>query len=216
MNKTTFTSSDSKNVISDTASPSSTQYTDILSSLTPEELERLNSSFRQQTTDQFSASSYRDPYQTHPQQERDDIITNLLRAYYDSYIDKRRTKIFCQKVILGICASSILGSVVGLLFLTHQFVFHPQNFSDLNAVVGFVTAFASFFGLVFGLVTIITKFAFPKNDEEYITTIVKAIQENDFNTIVESHRSQPSSPEHNQSESSDLANCGIVGSDNDL
>ena len=36
--------------------------------------------------------------------------------------------------------------------------------------------------------TIITRFAFPENDEQYITDIVKAIQDNDYKTVVESHK----------------------------
>lgn len=216
MNKVVFTSSNSKDIMSDAAPASSEYHSDNLSSLTPEQIERLYRSIRPQKSDLFSTSSYRDPYQTYPQRERDQIITDLLKAYYDSYIDKRKTKIFCQKVILGICTCSILGSLVGLLFLTHKFVFYPEDFSDLSTVVGFVTALVSFLGLVFGLVTIITKFAFPKNDEEYITTIVKAIQENDFKTIVESHRVQSTSPESDQSESSNPIDSGIASSDSDL
>lgn len=73
-------------------------------------------------------------------------------------------------------------------FLTQKVVFHSDELSDLNAIVGFVTAFVSFAGLVFGLMTIITRFAFPENDEQYITDIVKAIQDNDYKTVVESHK----------------------------
>lgn len=99
-------------------------------------------------------------------------------------------KSFCQKSIWGVCAVFIVGSIVSLVFLTYRISFFSNEFSDLNSVIGFVTAFVGFAGLVFGMATIITKFAFPENDEQYITDIVKAIQENDYKTVVESHKKQ--------------------------
>lgn len=68
-----------------------------------------------------------------------------------------------------------------------SFAKYPARFNDLNSVVALVGSLISFSGLVFGLITVITKFAFPENDEVYITEIVKAIQENDYKTVVESH-----------------------------
>lgn len=135
-----------------------------------------------------SFSSYQDPYQTEEQLKRDSTITKLLTEYYEAYVRKGKMRMYLQQGIWGLCAVFVMGSIIALLFLTQKVVFHSEELSDLNAIVGFVTAFVSFAGLVFGLMTIITRFAFPENDEQYITDIVKAIQDNDYKTVVESHK----------------------------
>lgn len=135
-----------------------------------------------------SFSSYQDPYQTEEQLKRDSTITKLLTEYYEAYVRKGKMRMYLQQGIWGLCAVFVMGSIIALLFLTQKVVFHSDELSDLNVIVGFVTAFVSFAGLVFGLMTIITRFAFPENDEQYITDIVKAIQDNDYKTVVESHK----------------------------
>lgn len=47
-------------------------------------------------------------------------------------------------------------------------------------MVSFITTCVSFITLIIGLLTIVTKYFFPENDEQYITTIVEAIQKNDL------------------------------------
>lgn len=123
---------------------------------------------------------YSDKYQTAQQATRDEYITFLLEKYKDAYAQKNRMKQFSQKCIWGLCASFIMGSTISLCFLTYRIAFFPQEFSDLSSVISFITAFVSFSSLIFGLMTIITKYAFPEDDEKYITEIVKAIQENDL------------------------------------
>ena len=171
----------------------------------------LRESLEEQTDDDFS-SSYKDPFQTSEQSERDSTITQLLNAYYDSYLRKGVVKRYCQLGICGICSVFVFSCLIGLLFLTSQISFHPEKFSDIGSMVGFCSAFVSFSGLIFGLAKIITKYAFPKNDEQYITDIVKAIQENDFNTIVESHKAQTNSTTPTELK----ANLTTVESDNDM
>ena len=51
---------------------------------------------------------------------------------------------------------------------------------QISNLVAFVTACISFVSLIIGLLTIITKYFFPENDEQYITKIVEIIQNNDF------------------------------------
>lgn len=54
----------------------------------------LRKSLEEQTDDDFS-SSYKDPFQTSEQGERDSTITKLLNAYYDSYLRKGVVKRYC-------------------------------------------------------------------------------------------------------------------------
>lgn len=59
---------------------------------------------------------------------------------------------------------------------------------DIQDVVAFITACISFISLIIGLLTIITKYFFPENDEQYITTIVESIQKNDLENKRENAR----------------------------
>lgn len=123
---------------------------------------------------------YVDHFQTKQQQERDKVITKILREYASSYAKKGQVKEQCQKFMLFICCVFVMISVFGILGLTCRVVIAPESISDLSALAAFVTAFLGFVSLVFGLITVITKYAFPEDDERYIADIVKAIQDNDL------------------------------------
>lgn len=123
---------------------------------------------------------YVDHFQTKQQQERDKVITKILTEYASSYAKKGRVKEQCQKFMIFICGVFVVISVFGILGLTCRVVIAPESISDLSALAAFVTAFVGFASLVFGLITVITKYAFPEDDERYIADIVKAIQDNDL------------------------------------
>ena len=57
-----------------------------------------------------------------------------------------------------------------------------------------MTACVSFISLIIGLLTIITKYFFPENDEQYITAIVEAIQKNDLENKRENAKHEQSAP----------------------
>lgn len=63
-----------------------------------------------------------------------------------------------------------------------------ENELKVQSLVAFVTACISFISLIIGLLTIITKYFFPENDEQYITTIVESIQKNDLENKRENAR----------------------------
>lgn len=119
---------------------------------------------------------YVDHFQTKQQQKRDKVITKILREYASSYAKKGQVKEQCQKFMLFICCVFVMISVFGVLGLTCRVVIAPESISDLSALAAFV----GFVSLVFGLITVITKYAFPEDDERYIADIVKAIQDNDL------------------------------------
>lgn len=121
-----------------------------------------------------------DHFQTAQQRKRDETITELLKEYSHSYAEKGRVKRLCQEYIMFVCGVFVVVSVFGIIGLSCRVIFTPESISDLNGLAAFVTAFIGFVSLVFGLITIITKYAFPENDEQYITEIVKAIQDNDL------------------------------------
>lgn len=65
--------------------------------------------------------------------------------------------------------SNILSAVFGLI-----------DIAEMPSAVSMITTCVTLLTAVIGLVTIITKYCLPENDEEYITRIVKSIQDNDL------------------------------------
>lgn len=63
-----------------------------------------------------------------------------------------------------------------------------QEAVSVEMVVSLITVCVSYLTLVFGLLTIITKYVFPEKEEEYITAIVKLIQKNDLENKRENMR----------------------------
>lgn len=51
---------------------------------------------------------------------------------------------------------------------------------SVEMMVSLITVCVSYLTLIFGILTIITKYVFPEKEEEYITAIVKLIQKNDL------------------------------------
>ena len=56
----------------------------------------------------------------------------------------------------------------------------PIETNAVSGIVALITAYGSVLGVFMGVIQIITKYVFPENEEQYITEIVKAIQENDL------------------------------------
>lgn len=124
-------------------------------------------------------SFYKDPYTTAEQKARDKEITKLLKAYVRAYESKVRHSVFCRYIILVPC----MGIITAFALLLGRFFQRIAGASagvELTELVSFVTACVSFLGLVVSVLLIITKYFFPENDEQYITQIVKSIQENDL------------------------------------
>lgn len=120
-----------------------------------------------------------DTLQTPEQHQRDTEITGLLRSYAKAYKDKREFQNEARYKLFVLCHGAVI--VFSLLFvmLIIRVIMWPK-ISNMPDIIAFVTACVSFLGLIFELLTVITKYCFPENDEEYITRIVQAIQENDL------------------------------------
>lgn len=123
----------------------------------------------------------RDPIETNEQKIRDKRITELLEAYVNFYKRKVRHNVICRYLILLPCIWVVYKFSCSLLNLASQIAILEEDLalSDLGA---FITACVSFISLIIGLLTIITKYFFPENDEQYIATIVESVQTNDFKT----------------------------------
>ena len=126
-----------------------------------------------------SQLGYVDPLATQQQRLRDEKITKLLETYIDAYQKKVKSSRRYRRAILISCLTIILG-FAGLLGYISYHIVSLTSAMETQDLVAFITACVSFVSLVFGLLTIITKYFFPENDEQYITKIVEAIQNNDL------------------------------------
>lgn len=124
-------------------------------------------------------SGYKDSFVTAEQKHRDIQITALLSEYVKSYKKKVKHSSVCRYIILIPCML-IICLFAGMLIYFSMQIMCPQSQLEVPDVVSFVTACISFITLIMGLLTIITKYFFPENDEQYITTIVESIQKNDL------------------------------------
>lgn len=136
---------------------------------------------------------YKDPFVTLQQKKRDQKITELLTEYVNFYKKKVKHSTICRYLILAPCVLIILGFAVLLGYFALRIV-HAAAPLEMGDLVAFVTACISFISLIIGLLTIITKYFFPENDEQYITAIVEAIQKNDLENKRENAKHEQSTP----------------------
>lgn len=122
---------------------------------------------------------YEDPFVTAQQKKRDDMITSLLSEYVKSYKKKVKHSNICRYFILVPCLTIIIAFAVLLVILAIQVMTKSGGAISSNTPA-FITACISFISLIIGILTIITKYFFPENDEQYITAIVESIQKNDL------------------------------------
>lgn len=145
--------------------------------------------------DNESELDYKDRFVTKEQRTRDHYITELLNQYVSFYKSKVTHGKVCRYVILLPYMAIVIAFSVLLVVLSWR-VLSTDSELQIQEVVAFVTACISFISLIIGLLTIITKYFFPENDEQYITTIVEAIQKNDLENKRENARHTPDSTEN--------------------
>ena len=140
-------------------------------------------------TSDTDLAGFEDKYQTFEQKHRDYEITKLLKKYVEAYEEKTNTQKRCRKVLFVLYASC-LGlfslALLALFIVSCCLCFDEIEISNVVIVISLcVTLLTS----VLGLLQIITKYCFPENDEEYITKIVEAIQNNDLENKKENIKS---------------------------
>lgn len=142
------------------------------------EIESLLNSFSE-AKDEKGLEGFDDPFVTAEQKQRDSQITKLLTAYVGSYENKANSSKICRFAILVSCLLIVIFFAVVLAIIVINALNADVVFCT-SQIVGFVTACVSFISLIIGLLTIITKYFFPEDDEKYITKIVETIQQNDL------------------------------------
>lgn len=119
-----------------------------------------------------------DRWQTEEQRKRDEDVTRLFRLYVNNYETKSKSNSSYKLGILIICMVTIIailgfGGLVGWVLLTKE----EKTLLDLASLI---VAFGGLFATAVSILKIITEYVFPKDEERYITEIVKAIQVNDL------------------------------------
>lgn len=124
-------------------------------------------------------SAFNDKFVTEEQKQRDIEVTKLLTAYVKTYENKIERNSHKQDILFYTCLAII--DVFAIVFIAAIIVAFLRITSiSYTGLATIITASVSFTALVIGLLTIITKYFFPENDEQYITTIVETIQQNDL------------------------------------
>ena len=121
---------------------------------------------------------HRNKNMTDQEEERDKKITYLLEYYVSNYNDKIKFNRKYKQVILWFCVGVLSIFLLGLVAFI-VFISINKNI-DLESIVGLISIIVSFVGLFVGVLKIITEYVFPKDEEQYITKIVEAIQKNDL------------------------------------
>ena len=135
--------------------------------------------FRRVDNDNEMDKAYIDEYTTSQQKKRDRQISRLLAEYVEAYRYKNRSNKWYKRILFGVCILII--SVFSVVFIILLFRFGNANQSaSKEAVIELISVCITFLSLIVGILTIITKYVFPEDEEEYITRIVEIIQKNDL------------------------------------
>ena len=73
------------------------------------------------------------------------------------------------------------------IFSTIWCIVTVTTYIDIAALI---SSYLAIIGLIVGILKIIAEYVFPKDDEKYITEIVKAIQDNDLKNKQENIKAQ--------------------------
>lgn len=122
---------------------------------------------------------FEDKYTTEEQKQRDTEVTRLLAAYVKTYEKKTERNTLKQDILFYSCLA-IIGIFTIVFVVAIIVAFLRITSVSYTGLATIITASVSFIALVIGLLTIITKYFFLENDEQYITKIVETIQQNDL------------------------------------
>lgn len=135
-----------------------------------------------EVSDEKDFDDYHEKFATGQQKKRDKIVTDILEYYKDNYNSKIQYNKMYKERIAELCLKFIEISFLMFFFLI-VIVLVCDNLRDsIQGLVSLLTICVSMLGLIVGIFKIVTKYIFPKKEEEYITQIVSSIQANDYNT----------------------------------
>lgn len=131
-------------------------------------------------------TTYVDKYATEEQKQRDILVTQLLNRYVESYKNKVQTNQVYKKCLFWSCMVSVVAFAIIFAFMMIEV--NLSSVASATSAVQLISVCITFLSLIIGILTIITKYVFPEQEEEYITRIVEAIQRNDLENKKENIR----------------------------
>lgn len=134
---------------------------------------------REVNNDQEMNKAYIDEYMTREQRLRDKKITELLSQYVDAYTYKNKSNKWYKGIVLGVCLAILICFCIVFIILVFNSARYGDDISTKN-IVQLISVCITFLTLIVSILKIITKYVFPKKEEEYITRIVEIIQNNDL------------------------------------
>lgn len=143
-----------------------------------------------------SDEEFTDHYELEEEKGRSHSISAILQSYEDSYKDKIEFQKKYRRILFWGC-SLVIVSFAGAIMVALYYTFKNLANIELAGMAALMTAILSLLVSIIKLVHTITKYCFPKNDEEYIIKIVKSIQKHDLkrvqehNRIIEIHKNNP-------------------------
>lgn len=142
----------------------------------------MNMVRRQKNTINEDRTTYQEKFATKEQKSRDEVITSILHNYHKNYNNKIKYNKKHKERIIELCFTLI--EITFLIFITSIIlVLFCENLrNSIQGIASLLTVCVSLLGLIIGVFKIVTRYIFPEKEEEYITQIVSAIQENDYNT----------------------------------
>lgn len=135
--------------------------------------------FRRVDNENEMSKAYIDEYTTGQQKQRDEKISELLSEYVEAYKYKNRSNKWYKGILLGVCMGILITfSIIFVILLLK--LSGADRKASIESAIELISVCITFLTLIVGVLTIITKYVFPENEEEYITRIVEIIQRNDL------------------------------------
>lgn len=134
---------------------------------------------REVDNDKEMNKAYIDEYMTREQRLRDRKITELLSQYVDAYSYKNKSNKWYKGIMLGTCLLILISFCATFVILIFRCIGYKDEMY-IKSIIQLVSVCVTFLTLIVSILKIITRYVFPKKEEEYITRIVEIIQNNDL------------------------------------
>jgi hypothetical protein len=118
---------------------------------------------------------------TNHQNHRDYLTSLFFQNYVNTQKDKLDFRNKWRKVLSIGAGISVMIIVLALMILPVIFIFvMPQKNTVFENIITLIATIVPLTSALIGILTIVTKYVFPENDDQSVTDIVKAILSNDY------------------------------------
>ena len=112
-----------------------------------------------------------------PKKRRDNAYADLVVAYKDHYINKATSNQILKKWFFGLTFGILFLLIVGIIVFTIFLL--KSNQGEDTALVGIVSAIIGLISSIIILPSIMARYLFPKNEDEYIKDMIVHMRDAD-------------------------------------